>query len=178
MKTSFLLCILLILCTIGVMAQQDLGTRTFILLRHAEKENSVSSDPALTEQGKERARALATMLRDQPIASIYSTTYRRTQGTAGPLAELKKLNVQYYEPVQASGLLKQLMLGPDKGAIVVVGHSNTIPDLVNTLLGREAVSSISEEDYGLVFIVTLPVSGESGSLVTLRLPDPRQSIPK
>lgn len=178
MKTSFSFLLLLILCTLGLRAQQDHSLRTFILLRHAEKENSVSSDPALTEQGKQRAVALASLLRNQPIAGIYTTTYRRTQDTVSPLAAQKGLLVQYYEPMQASKLMKQLMMGPDKGAIVVVGHSNTIPDLVNTLLGREAVTSISEEDYGSVFIVTLPVSGEPGSLVTLRLPDTTQAVPK
>jgi 2,3-bisphosphoglycerate-dependent phosphoglycerate mutase len=180
MKRIYFLSALLCLLCLGldVQAQEELPTRTFVLLRHAEKENSVSADPALTLQGQLQATALASLLRDQPIDAVYSTTYRRTRDTVAPLAEQKGVNIQYYDPVQASEMLQQLMLKPDKGAIVVVGHSNTIPDLVNTLLGREAVAPLSEEEYGLVFIVTLKGGDESGSLLTLRLPDAEQTKAK
>lgn len=180
MKTIYSLSLFILVMLLGLnsQAQKTDSLKTFILLRHAEKEVTITSDPALTTQGKLRAEGLASLLRDQKIAGIYSTTYRRTRETARPLAELKGLSILYYEPRQSYELIMQLLQAPDKGANVFVGHSNTIPELVNSLLGREAVAPIAEEDYGLVFIVTLPVSGKPGSLVTLRLPDLEQARAK
>lgn len=173
---SYMLLCLLLLFGKEAQAQSELSIpKTFIFIRHAEKVQTLHADPPLTAAGTAQAMAFAEMLKEQPIAAIYSTPYRRTLETAAPLASLKKITTQLYEPLYAISLLEQLKTQADSGAVVVVGHSNTIPDMVNALAGREEVAPISEEEYGLVFIVVVPVMpGSAPSVVRVRLPDSRE----
>lgn len=167
---------LLLLFGVEVRAQGELYVpKTFIFMRHAEKVHTLNADPPLTTAGTAQAKAFAEMLKEQSIAAIYSTPYKRTLETAAPLANLKNLTTQLYEPLYAFSLLEQLKTQVDSGVVVIVGHSNTIPDMVNALVGREEVAPISEEEYGLVFIVIVPVMpGNAASVVRLRLPDGRE----
>ncbi|EMR01605.1 SixA phosphatase family protein [Cesiribacter andamanensis] len=150
-------------------SQQEPGTKTFIFIRHAEKLAEPPADPDLSEQGQKRARFVAALLKEQPITALYATPYLRTQHTAKPLAELKGLAVQTYQPQQGAGLLQQLKARPGQETFVVVGHSNSTPALVNSLMGREEIKPISEEDYENLFVVTVSPQGVC-SLVRMRLP--------
>ncbi|AHM59379.1 hypothetical protein D770_05580 [Flammeovirgaceae bacterium 311] len=171
-----LLCLLIAVTSIQLQAQQvqakNTATipKTFILLRHAEREQNLSADPELSVRGQQQAEKLAQLLKDQPLTAVYATPYRRTINTAAPLVAQKGLNTQFYEPIKAADLLEQLKENGDKGTVLLVGHSNTIPSMVNTLLGEKTVSPIAEDDYGVIYIVTLPSAGPP-SLVTLRLPE-------
>ncbi|WP_224996353.1 phosphoglycerate mutase family protein [Cesiribacter sp. SM1] len=174
--------VLLLLCLLTVFAVQaqeaqkkqpntnTAAPKTFILLRHAEREQNLSADPELSAHGQQQAEALAQLLKDQQVSAVYATPYRRTINTAAPLVAQKGLNTQFYEPIKAADLLEQLKSSAEKGAIILVGHSNTIPSMVNALMGDKVVSPIAEDDYGQVYIVTLPAAGPA-SLVTLRLPE-------
>jgi 2,3-bisphosphoglycerate-dependent phosphoglycerate mutase len=182
MKKNIVLLLLCLLTVINVQAQVQkkqtntntnvsaAAPKTFILLRHAEREQSLSADPELSERGQQQAEALAQLLKEQHVSAVYATPYRRTINTAAPLVAQKELNTQFYEPIKAAELLEQLKTNDEKGAVILVGHSNTIPSMVNALMGNKAVSPIAEDDYGTVFIVTLPVTGPA-SLVTLRIPE-------
>jgi 2,3-bisphosphoglycerate-dependent phosphoglycerate mutase len=160
--SSFLLLASLAFC------QQEGGTKTFIFIRHAEKMQEPAADPPLTEQGQQRARIIAALLKEQPVQAIFATPYRRTQETARPLAADKGLQVQTYAPAQGTELLQELKGRAGNETIVVVGHSNTTPDLINSLLGGEEIGPISEADYENLFIVTIPPLGQ-GSVVRMRL---------
>lgn len=126
---------------------------TFILVRHAEKEN-VANDPGLTTQGQDRAQRLADMLQSQKIDGIYSTNFNRTKSTVKPLADSKGLQITTYE--------KQPDVASLKGTIVICGHSNTIPALANMLLGKEQFKTFDDSDYGNILII------KDGSLTHLR----------
>lgn len=162
---------LLLLASLGYAQAQQGGTKTFILLRHAEKMSEPGPDPDLSPQGQQRAQALAQLLQEQPITGIYSTPYKRTQGTAKPLAEQKGVAIQTYQPAEGVAMLNKLKAGAGDETFVVLGHSNSTPALVNALLGREEVKTIAEDNYGLVFVVSLLPDGKS-NLLTLRLPQP------
>jgi phosphohistidine phosphatase SixA len=41
------------------------------------------------------------------------------------------------------------------GRVLIVGHSNTVPELVEELSGR-AVPEMSEAEYGVVYVVAVP----------------------
>lgn len=70
---------------------------TFIyLVRHAEK-GAAGQDPALTAQGKARARNIATILQKAGIGSIFSSDTIRTRQTAAPLAQRSGLTVEEYD---------------------------------------------------------------------------------
>lgn len=143
-----LLVLLLIVVCSNAFAQT-----TYILVRHAEKENT-KNDPQLTKEGQERAKRLAALLDKQTIDAIYSTNFNRTRNTVQPLADAKGLQVKFYE--------SQPDIAGLKGTIVICGHSNTIPALANSLLGKEQFKTFDDSDYGNILII------KDGSLTHLR----------
>ncbi|MCJ8321761.1 MAG: histidine phosphatase family protein [Colwellia sp.] len=113
------------------------------LVRHAEKQKD-SDNPPLTSCGRLRARQLATILADVKLNTIYSTTTQRTMATALPISQVKKLAIKNYSAknlTQFAFSLKQL-----KQNVLVVGHSNTTPQLVE-LLSDEKVLPIEDHQY-------------------------------
>lgn len=106
---------------------------TLILVRHAEKNNE-SDTSTLTPAGYERAERISGMLANTDIAAIYTTPFIRTILTASPTAALLNLPVTMYQPHEISEV--DLMASTHKGkTILVVGHSNTIPKIVNHYTG-------------------------------------------
>ncbi len=136
------------------------------VVRHAEKASD-AEDPPLTEQGQARAEALAAHLADQPIAAVYSTPYQRTRQTAAPTAEALGLPVTEYDP---SSDLPALILAEHRGqAVLVTGHSNTVPGIVAGLGVEPAPEEIPHERYGDLYSVL--VSGEHADLIISRFGD-------
>ncbi|WP_088332465.1 phosphoglycerate mutase family protein [Lacimicrobium sp. SS2-24] len=149
---------LLALLLIAPLAMADYS---LYVLRHAHKQADGTSDPALSEAGQAQAERLATLLHQAGIQRIYSTDYRRTRETVLPLSQQLGVDIRQYDPRRLDVLameLRQLQKN-----VVVVGHSNTTPELVK-LLGGEA-EAMSESDYGDVY--QLNVSGDN--VLTVRL---------
>lgn len=131
---------------------QDLTT--IILVRHAEKEADGTEDPSLTAQGKRRAEHLAFLLNSQPLEVIYSTRFSRNTSTIYPIAQLKGVVTKIYEPHE-EGFIKDLLKKHHGKSVLVCGHSNTVPRMVNQLIGEERYADLEEDDYGNIFIVTV-----------------------
>lgn len=112
------------------------------LVRHAEKVTTVSNGD-LTEKGQQRAKQLAHLLKSAGITQVYSTEYKRTLQTATPLAKALNLPVKSYNPRELKAFAKQLK--QQVGVIVVVGHSNTTPQLVRMLGGQ--AKDMTEAEY-------------------------------
>ena len=126
---------------------------TFYLIRHAEKDRSNPDeiDPELTQRGLGRAMHWAEILREVPLDAIYTTDYNRTEMTAAPTAVKQDLTPEYYDPGTLDiGQFKLENLGKN---VLVVGHSNTTPELVNKLLGEDRFPSMEDTDNGSLFIV-------------------------
>jgi len=120
-------------------------------VRHAEKKTG--DDPALTSRGTDRARILASMLRNANIEHIHTTDYIRTRETAAPTAAALKVEVSTYNPRDLDSLVEKLRSGG--GRHLVVGHSNTTPRLVE-LLGGDPGSPIDEHhEFDRLFIITI-----------------------
>jgi broad specificity phosphatase PhoE len=141
-------------------------TTTFILVRHAEKIDDGTKDPALTEEGEQRATNLAQHLRATEITAIYSTSYQRTLDTVQPIARQKQLEIIRHDPFEENAL-QQIMKQHRGGIILISGHSNTTPQLVNRLLGEEKISQLDESQYDNLYIVTVTDIG-SGQVVHLK----------
>jgi broad specificity phosphatase PhoE len=140
---------------------------TVILVRHAEKTVSgpMSADVPLSEAGLTRANELARVLSGAGITAVYTTPYARTRSTAGPIAS--KLGLEPIE-VDAGGgyadALAKELLGKQAGkTVLVVGHSNTTPQLIRKLGG--VVSDIGDSEYDNLYVVT--IAGSSTSVVRL-----------
>ncbi|MFT7073017.1 phosphoglycerate mutase family protein [Patiriisocius sp. Uisw_017] len=155
--TAILTILALVLFSSGNTNKKNNGiskeTTTFYLVRHAEKDTSVAENPPLTETGIQRAKSLAIFLEDKNVAAVYSTNYKRTKSTAKFTAESNTVVIQYYQP---GALYSESFLEKHKGeTVLIVGHSNTIPSLVNKILGENRFDMIPEKEYDHLYIVTI-----------------------
>lgn len=162
MQSIFILFIAVL--SFGDLLAQENAT-TFILVRHAEKDLTQSTDdPDLAEEGKLRAERLKTLLEEAEVTAIYSTPFKRTTQTVQPLAEATGREVITYNPMDFEGFAK-IVKENNGGRIVVAGHSNTIPQLMNFLLESDQYQVLEEGQYGQVFILTLQQVGDGTVLV-------------
>ena len=128
-------------------------TTTYYIVRHAERASptTMTSDMPLSEVGKQRAQALKDLLQNENIKRIFSTNYLRTKSTAQPLADALHVPVELYDPGDSTFISR---LKAIKGNALIVGHSNTVDDLVNGLTGRREVNGdLSDIQYGDLLIV-------------------------
>ena len=128
---------------------------TFYLIRHAEKDRSdpENLDPELNQKGMGRAMHWAEILSDVPMDAVYTTDYERTSMTAAPISVKQDITVQYYDPETLD--VVQFKLDNLGKNVLVVGHSNTTPALVNKLIGEERYGPMDDSDNGSLFIVQL-----------------------
>ena len=125
---------------------------TVNLVRHAEKASGTA--PGLTPAGTARAAAYPTFFAETDLAAVYTTPTRRTRATAQPLADAKQLPLTEYDSDADVGAFAKTLLATHAGETVfVVGHSNTVPDIANALLGEERYGHIDHEDYQQVIQV-------------------------
>jgi len=124
---------------------------TIFIVRHAEKADA-TKDPDLSEAGRTRAEALAKTLRDANITAIYATEFKRTQQTAAPLAKVLGITVTILPAKDNAALIAKLRAST--GNALVVGHGDTIPDLIKAL-GISDPINIAENDYDNLFAVVL-----------------------
>ncbi|WP_445710561.1 phosphoglycerate mutase family protein [Flavobacterium sp.] len=159
MKKSILV---LFFCTLFSFAQETTLTdfvaeknviTKIILLRHAEKEKDGSKDPKLSKQGMLRAEKLNFMLSDFSIDKLFSTAYIRTQKTLGAISQSRNITISNYE-ARDKNFAEQLVRNEMGKTIIVAGHSNTIPALVNVLIKEDKYKDLSEEEYGKLWILT------------------------
>lgn len=155
----------LFVLTYAVVSAQD--QTTFILVRHAEKDLTITQDPPLSEQGVNRAKKLAGLLESQDISALYSTPYSRTQQTLQPIAKAQGLAITSYSPSAGPPWLTELYEKHPGESIVIVGHSNTIPTLANHLLGSDKFVPFSEDEYSNLIIIVGREMGE-GKLIRLK----------
>lgn len=130
-------------------------SHTYYVVRHAEKAvqaQNMTSDVPLTEEGRARAIALQTILSDKKIAYIYSTNTIRTMSTANPTAAYFHLPVQTYGPRPDSSFIAALTLL--KKNTLIVGHSNTVDDIVNALTGTNTMAGdLQDNEYNNLFMI-------------------------
>jgi phosphohistidine phosphatase SixA len=136
---------------------------TVYLLRHAEKQADGSKDPALTDTGKTRAKKMAKWLQDKSVTDVWSSDYIRTRDTAGPLITELDLQLHIYDPSDLEDLAMQLT--QRRHNAVVVGHSNTTPELARLLCDCE-VSDMEETEYDR--LIVLSVANGKAAIETLK----------
>ncbi len=123
------------------------------LLRHGEKTDTLY-DAVLSEAGIKRARALVQAIGQEDIAAIYVTQLQRTQMTARPLARYKQLSMITVNDDSVHQLMHMMCTRHKNTIIVSVGHSYTIP----TILEELGLMRI-KPDYGDIFIITFNTNG-------------------
>lgn len=160
---TFSLCLLII----GSMNQAGLAQRAVILVRHAEKEPG-SGDVALSEVGKKRAEELARALKDAGVEAIYTTAWRRTKQTAEPLASLLNTKSKAHDTNETpASFAKRLERDHANQTVLVVGHSNTIPELIDAIAKRKVGINIGDGEFNQLFIL-LPKQDGRWNIVRTR----------
>jgi broad specificity phosphatase PhoE len=134
------------------------------LVRHGEK--VAGQDPELSPQGQARANNIAAILHRAGITAIFSTPTTRTRQTAAPLAQRTGLPVQLYDPATPKALVDKVR--GLSGAVLVVGHSNTLPELVR-LFGGAPGAEIADDEFDRLYQL-LP--GADGKVRTILLGTP------
>lgn len=157
-------------------ATDGADARTIVLVRHAEKCEMQGNDPELSPDGKVRAVDLARVVGRLGVDRIYSTPFKRTMDTVRPLADSLGLSI-VDAPVGAGNVeaLRDLLRADTSQVILVSGHSNTIPHVVNWLTGSTFVD-LDEYDYDQLYIVRLPQEGP-GELLQLQYGAPSSRTP-
>jgi 2,3-bisphosphoglycerate-dependent phosphoglycerate mutase len=131
---------------------------TYYIVRHAEKETpttmsntTMTSDVPLSGTGMQRAEALKDLLQKENIKHIFSTNFIRNKSTAQPLADAIHIPIEVYDPKDSTFIRKLKSLN---GKILIVGHSNTVDDLVNGLSGKQELNGdLPDSEYGDLFVV-------------------------
>ena len=134
------------------------------IVRHGEKASTGGNDPDLSPDGQKRADALARILKDSQITSVFVTEFRRTQETAAPTAKAVHVSPTVISANDIGALVEKLRAL--NGNALVVGHGNRIPDLLKAL-GIATPVSIPDDDYVEIFAVLI---GDPPQLLRLHYP--------
>ncbi|XVJ65661.1 MAG: histidine phosphatase family protein [Lacibacter sp.] len=141
--------------TLGLFA---CSSKTIYIVRHAEKATqgpNMTSDVPLSERGTQRAEKLKDELLQKNIGFIFSTQTIRTSTTAKPLSDAIGVPVQFYNHRDTLDKFIARVKENGKKNVLIVGHSNTVDDLVNKLMNQQLLSDLPDTAYNNLFMVTL-----------------------
>lgn len=141
---------LLLAAALSLLTATSAMAQTVYLVRHAEKADA-SADPVLSEAGQARAAALSAALAEAHPGHIFASPLQRTRLTAEPTARFHSVTV---EPVGFDGgaaahvaaIAERVRALPDDAAVLIVGHSNTVP-LIARALGYAEAADMPECEY-------------------------------
>lgn len=151
---------------VRVVQAQD-GPSLVVLVRHAEKAAQPADDPSLTDVGRERAAALALAVAHAPPSAIVVSSRKRTAETGAPTAMkfgITPTVVSLDGGAAAHIAAVAAAVRSQRGVVLVIGHSNTIPAVIKAL-GGPALSDICDASYNVLFTLLLAKDGRPAQLV-------------
>jgi broad specificity phosphatase PhoE len=157
--------VLMLAITTAVAAQG--ATTTVIVVRHAEKAAVPAEDPPLTTEGQARARDLEDALRNAGVSAVITTQFVRTRDTGQPTASALGIAAEIV-PTSSATHVKDVVAAVRRHegqTVLVVGHSNTVPEIVEAL-GAVKPATICDAEYDNLYIVTIPPTGKPGVIHT------------
>jgi broad specificity phosphatase PhoE len=125
---------------------------TFYVMRHLNTPAG-AQDPDLTAEGRRQAQRLADWFGNEPPATIFVSNTKRAQQTAAPLAARLGIEPRLYDPSNTPLLISEMMKEPPP--VLIVGHSNTVPAIVQALSGAN-VEPITHEQFGDIWVISGP----------------------
>lgn len=137
---------------------------TILLVRHADRASN-APDSILSPAGQQRAECLARTLQPAGISAIYATEMERTQQSAEPLAQGLHIEPTIVPKANTALLLKDLR-GDSGKTVLVVGHADTLPGIVEQL-GAGKIKPFADQEYDRLIIVPL-ANGKAGPATTIR----------
>jgi broad specificity phosphatase PhoE len=161
-RTAGVIAALLIAAAIAPRAS---GQEAVYLVRHAERASTAADSP-LSPAGEARARHLATLLHDAGITTIFTTDLRRTIQTAAPLANTINLTPTVIAASDTAALIARIHSANKHDRLLIVGHSNTVPDVLRAL-GVSPAITIADTEFDNLFIV-IPRGDTAPTMLRLR----------
>lgn len=143
---------------------------TVLLVRHAEKSAQPPDNPTISPAGQARSQELARVLDGANIRAIYATQFARTQQTVEPMAKRLGLPVTQVDASDVAGLVNHILANHRGEAILVAGHSNTVPNIIEKLNAGQ-IPAINDTEYDKLFVVTVYRFGKA-KVVQLRYGSP------
>ncbi len=145
---------------------------TVLLVRHAEKSATPPQDPPLNTAGEARAQTLVHIAGDTDVTAVYATQFLRTQQTVKPLANHLGLPIIQVNATDVEGLVDQVLSDYGGAIVLIAGHSNTVPQIVEELRADSLCPDMFElnpaneclipgDQYDNLFIVTVPRFGKA-----------------
>lgn len=152
-------------------AQEEFKPVTVFLVRHAEKEDEPRQDPPLKKEGIARSQELAKLLGAAGIKTIITSQFARTKQTAEPLAaklSLTPISISLRSNPNNPRLIAEesttevvnKILERSGESVLLVGHSNSVPDVIK-MLGGDTVPTIDERQFNNLFVVTVYAKGKA-----------------
>jgi broad specificity phosphatase PhoE len=139
-----------------------------IVIRHAEKASGVLPDPPLSAAGEARAELLGRMFGNSGAAghvdAIYVSPTARSRMTAAPLAGKLGIDPIVANGADSSALAQRVMHDHTGGRVLVVGHSDTVNEIVEALSGSSGLPPIGDDEYGTLYVVSVPRIGRANVL--------------
>ena len=128
---------------------------SFYLIRHAEKVriDKTERNPKLNDNGVLRAEKWKEVLKNINLDKIYSTNYNRTIETANPTSKSQNIDIIIYSPRNIGyRSFKEINQGKK---VLIVGHSNTIPNFVNGLIEKNFYDQIDDLNNSNLYLVNI-----------------------
>lgn len=151
------------------------ATTTIIFVRHAEQTSRDEADPSLSEAGQRRVAELTRQLADADVVAgidaIYSTELKRAMETAQPLADRLDVPINIYDGADTETVLDDILKAHKGKIILVVGHSNTVPELIANLGASKKVPPIERAEFDNIYVISIPWFGKTKT-IRLRYGDP------
>lgn len=139
----------------------DDKTIVLIFVRHAEKSAVPSDNPELSAEGKARAERLAQLLKELDVYRVAATNTTRALQTAQPLINLTNCSTDNYSKSATEAFLLSTIQGYKGKVILIVGHGNTVPDMLNMLSPEKKYENIKEDEYDNIYIASVIEKGNA-----------------
>ncbi len=142
--------------------------QNIFVVRHAEKISETADE--LSAMGKERAACLANTLKDAPVVEAIASPTERAKSTAKPTADQNKVEVKSMKADDYSSIAAEAKKQTAMGNVLIVGHSNTVPQIVKALTGKDV--TVGSAEYDKLFVI------EGDHVVTLHYCPTRAAEPE
>jgi phosphohistidine phosphatase SixA len=126
-------------------------TTTILVVRHADR---VPNQDALTPAGVARAKELVHLTARSGLAGLYCSPTARARQTIEPVAQALGLTPVEHDPADSEGLIRKILADHRGKAVLVVGHSNTVPKVV-AAGGGPALADLRDDDFDDLYVLTI-----------------------
>jgi phosphohistidine phosphatase SixA len=141
------------------------GQGAVFVVRHTERADQ-SADSILSAAGIARAERLSVILKGAGITQIYASNTRRALDTASPLAKALQLTPTEVPGTDYDALLSKLRAATRQDRVLIVGHSNTVPEILRRL-GVTTPVTIADTEHDNLFIV-IPREGSAPLFIPIK----------